>query len=105
MYLTEAQPERVGYIRDSIELNPPIAHTLSLMGQGSLIDARKCGSGAYRITRTWQNLMPRSVLEAKYAARLPKPTMLVEAALEADKLSTSSARPKFPHIRRENAIP
>ena len=49
--LSEAQSEGVGYIWNPSELNPQFANTLSLLGQGTLLDASKCGSGAYRNTR------------------------------------------------------
>ncbi len=69
------------------QVPPPIVHTLSLLGHGTLIDASTCGSEAYRTTRVWQNLLPRSTLESEHA-RLPQSARPVEAALEAARLST-----------------
>ncbi len=51
LYLSEAQPEGVGYLRNSSELHLASANTLSLLGQGTLLDASQCGSGADRNTR------------------------------------------------------
>ena len=50
MYLSEAEPEGVGYLWNSSELHPTSANILSLLGQGTLLDASKCGSGAFRNT-------------------------------------------------------
>ena len=76
----------------------PTAHILSILGQGTLLDAPTCGSEAYRNTVIWQNLMPRSVLEAEHA-RLVNPTRPVETALEAVGLSDLSTRPTPPTVR------
>jgi hypothetical protein len=46
LILSESQPGGVEYIWNSSELHPPSANTLSLLGQGTLLDATKCGSGA-----------------------------------------------------------
>jgi len=51
LHLSESQPRGVGYIWTSSELHLPSAHILSLLGQGTLLDASKCGSGAYCNTR------------------------------------------------------
>jgi len=56
----------VGLNWDTYKLKPPTPHVDSLLiGQGSLIDASKCGSGAYRNTRVRQNLMHCPALERK----------------------------------------
>jgi hypothetical protein len=57
LHLTESQPRVVLYIWNSCELYPPSANTLSLLCQGNLLDSSKYGSGAYRNTRIWQNLL------------------------------------------------
>jgi hypothetical protein len=49
--LSESQPGGVGYVLNSSELHPPSANTMSLLAQGTLLDASKCSSGAYRNTR------------------------------------------------------
>jgi hypothetical protein len=66
-HLSETQPEGVGYIWNSSEIYPPSANTLSLLGQGTLLDASKCGLGAYRNTSIWQNLLPYDTLAAEHA--------------------------------------
>ncbi len=43
LHLSESQPGGVGYIWNSFELHPPSANTFSLLGQGTLLDASKCG--------------------------------------------------------------
>ena len=77
---------------DLFFLHPPSANTLSLLGQGTLLDAPKCGSGAYRNTRTWQNLLPQDTLAAEHA-RLQPSARPVEAALETIGLSKWSTHP------------
>jgi len=94
--LAESQPaEGVGCVWDSTRIYSPTAHTLSLLGQGMLIDAPICDSWAYRNNRVWKNLVPRSVLEAEHA-RLLKPTRPIETSLEASRLSTWSTHPRPP---------
>ncbi len=51
MYLSEAQPERVGYLWNSSECHPASATTLALMGQCNLLDTTQCVSRARRNTR------------------------------------------------------
>jgi len=67
LHLSETQPRGVEYIRTSSELNPPSANTLSLLGQGTLLDASKCGLEVYHNTRICQNLLPRDTLAAEHA--------------------------------------
>ena len=59
---------------------------------GLLLDATKCGSGAYRNMRLWQNLMPQAILAAVHA-RIRPPTGRVEKALEDAGLSNWSTYP------------
>ena len=92
MYLSEAQSEGFGYLWSSFELHPASTTTLSLLGQGTLLDAPKCGSGAYRNTRIWHNLMPHDAL-MKELARLLPPTRPVDAALMRAGLSRWSTLP------------
>ncbi len=69
LHLSEAQPEGVGYTWNSSEPHPPFANTLSLLGQGTLLDATKCGSGSeptatpeygitFRPMKLWQRSTP-----------------------------------------------
>jgi hypothetical protein len=51
LHLPETQLERTGYIWNFSELHPSSATTLSLLGQGTLLDASKCGSRVPTITR------------------------------------------------------
>ncbi len=92
LHLSEAQPEGVGYLWNSSELNPASANTLSLLGQGTVIDASKCGSGAYRNTRFWQNLLPHDALVAEHARLMP-PIRPVDAVLEKARLTRWSLLP------------
>ncbi len=50
------------------------------MGQVTLLDATKYGSGAYRNTRAWKNILPHEALVAEHARLLP-PARPVDAAL------------------------
>jgi hypothetical protein len=86
LHLSESQPGGVGYIRTSSELHPPSAYTLSLLGQGILLDGSKCGLGADRNTRIWENLLPQDTLAAEHA-RLQPSARPVAAALETARLS------------------
>jgi hypothetical protein len=54
---------------------------VSLLGQITLIEAPKCESGAYRITRIWQNLMLSSKLRVAHG-RLPAPQRPVQTGLD-----------------------
>ena len=72
----EAQPEGVRYLWNSYDRHSTSANTLPLIGQGNLLDATQCGSGAHRNTRIWQNLLPHDILEAEHARLLP-PTCLL----------------------------
>ncbi len=92
VHLSETKPRGIGYIWSSSELHPPSANTLSLLGQGTLLDASKCGSGAYRNTRIWQNLLPHDTLTAEHASLQP-PARPVDAALETAGPSTWSSHP------------
>jgi hypothetical protein len=92
LYLSESQSEGVGYLWSSSELHPASATILSLVGQGTLLDAPKCGSGAYRNTRIWQNLMSHDALMKEHARLLP-PTRPVDAALTRAGLSRWSTFP------------
>ncbi len=89
LYLSEAQPEGVGDLRNSSKLHPTSANTLTLMGQGTLLDASEYGSGAHRNTRIWKNLMPHDILEAEHARLLP-PNRPADAALEVAELTSWS---------------
>ena len=80
LHLSKIQPGGVGYLWSSSERHPPSVDTLSLLGQGTLLDASKCGSGAYRNTRAWQNLVPKDTLAAEQARLLP-PSRQVDVAL------------------------
>ncbi len=71
MYLSEAQPEGVGYLWNSSECHPASANTLALMDQDNLLDATHRGFGARRNIRTWQNLLPRDNLKAEHARLRP----------------------------------
>jgi len=62
------------------------------MGQGILLDAPKCGSGAYRNTRIWQNLMPHDALVEEHSRLLTR-TRPVDAALATAWLSRLSTFP------------
>jgi hypothetical protein len=88
MYLSKTHPEGIGYLWNSSECHPA-----SEMGQGNLLDATQCGSGAGRNTRIWQKLLPRDILEAEHA-RLRPPTHLVDAALKAAGLANWSHKAK-----------
>ncbi len=86
LHLSEAHPEGVKYLWNSSELHPASVNTLSQLGRGTLLQASDCGSGAYRNTHIWQNLMPQDAMEVEHARLLP-PTRLVDAALEKTRLS------------------
>jgi len=92
MHLSETQRKEIGYLRNSSELHSPSANTLLLLGHRTLLDASKCGSGAYRNTRIWQNLLPQDTLAEEHARLLP-PTRPVDAALETTWLSMWSIYP------------
>ncbi len=66
--------------------------SISLLREGSLIETRKCGSGAYRVTRIWQNLMLLSTL-TDATSRLPTPQRPAETALRRAGLNTWSTHP------------
>ena len=51
LHLVVKQRGGVGFIWSTTKLQPPTPRALSLLGEGSLIEAHKCGSGAYRATR------------------------------------------------------
>jgi len=85
-YLSEAELEVIGYLWSFSELHPASANNLSLLGQGTLLDAPKCGSGAYRNTRIWQTLMPHDALKKEHARLLP-PSNPVDAAFATAGLS------------------
>jgi hypothetical protein len=80
LHLSAIQSGEVGFVWSTTQLQPPTSQTLSLLGEGSLIEAQKRGSGAYRATRIWQNLMPLAIL-TEVASRLPTLHRPVEAAL------------------------
>ncbi len=94
MYLSEAQPEGVGYLWNSSECHPASANTLTLMSQGNLLDSTQCGLGVRHNTRIWQNLLPRDNLEAEHA-RLRPSTHQVDAALKTAGLSNWSTFPSL----------
>jgi len=82
----------VGYIWNSSELHPPSANTLSLLGQGTLLDASNYGSRTYSNTRIWQNLLPQNI-PATELARLQLLIIPVDAALATTWLSMWSTHP------------
>jgi hypothetical protein len=84
--LSEARIGGVGYLWTFSELHSARASTLPLLGQGTLLDATKCCSGAYRSTRVWQNLLTHKALVAEHACLLP-PTRAIDAALETSRLT------------------
>ena len=92
LYLSEAHAEGIGYLWSSSKLHPASINTLSLFDQCTLLDASQCGSGAYRNTRIWQNLMPHYALVTAHARLLP-PTRSVDATLETAGLSRWSTFP------------
>jgi hypothetical protein len=65
--ISDSQLGGVGYICISSEFHLPSATTLSLLDQGPLFDASKCGSGAYYNTRISQHLLIQDIMEAKHA--------------------------------------
>ena len=87
LYLSEAPPEGVGYLWNSYKLHSPFATTLSILDQGTLIDASKCGSGAYRNTRIWQNLLPHDTLAVEHARLQPLARPVEASILETTGLS------------------
>ena len=102
LHISKTHTNGVGSILNSFELHPPSALTMSLMGPGILLDATECGSGAYRNTRLWQNLMSQDTL-AEFQARTRPPTGSVEKALEGAGLSNRSTYPTY-FVRRIPAI-
>jgi len=92
LQLFESQPGGVGYIWNFCEPQLPSANTSSLLGQGTLLDASKCGSGAYRNTRIWQNLLPQETMAAEHARLRPSPRQ-IKAAMETTWLFKWSAHP------------
>jgi hypothetical protein len=50
-YLNETELGGVGFIWSTTELQPPSPHVIFLLGEESLVEARKGGSSAYRNTR------------------------------------------------------
>jgi len=81
-HLNEAQPGGIDFISDITEIRPSSPHVVSLLGRGYLIDASKCGSGAYRNPQVCPKLMPYSELNEP-RAHLPAPQRPVETAIEA----------------------
>jgi hypothetical protein len=92
LHLSKSQPDGVGYIWNSSELNPPSPNTMPLLGPGSLLDATKRGLVAYRNTRIWQNLLPQDTLLADHACLQPT-TRPVESLPERAGLSHWSTYP------------
>ncbi len=82
LHLFASQSDGVGFIWTSPELHPASADTMSRLGPGSILDATKCGSGAYRNTRIWQNLLHHDTLSTIHA-RLQHTPRPVESALES----------------------
>jgi len=104
LHLSELQPRGVGYIWTSSELHPPSTNTLSLLEQGTLLDALKCSSGAYRNIRIWQNLLPQDTLAAEHA-RLKLSARPVEEALDTARLSMWSTHPSYQSGDSQRAQP
>jgi hypothetical protein len=86
LHLSKAKTRGIGYLWTSSELHYACDSTMSLKGQGTLLDATKCGSGAYHNTRDWRNLLPHEALVAEHARLLPQ-TRPVDAALETSGLT------------------
>jgi hypothetical protein len=71
LHLFESQQEGIGYIWNSYELHPSSANTFSLLSPGTLLDASKCGLGAYHNTRNLQKLLIQDTLAAEHACLQP----------------------------------
>ncbi len=92
LYLSESQPYGIGYIWSSSEFHPLSSKPLALLGPEYLLDATKCGSGAYCNTRIWQNMLPRDKLSADHSL-LQQPARPVESVLERAGLAQWSTHP------------
>ncbi len=56
-------------------------HVQDWLGPIVTLDGPPCGSGAYRLTRCYQNLAPNSVMQTKFNT-LPAPTLTINTRLK-----------------------
>ena len=71
----------IGFVWDAPVGSPLPAHVLNIMGPSTVLNALKCGSGAHRPTRIWQNLLPKEELDEAYS-NLSDPPHTINDILE-----------------------
>ena len=81
-HLASTQKGGIGFIWDTPVRSPLPAHIIAMAGPSTVLNAPKCGSGAHRPTRIWQNMLPKETLDDAYA-NLVDPRQTVDDILKS----------------------
>jgi len=66
-HLAATQENGIEFVWDTLVGPPLLTYVLEIMGPSTVLNAPKCGSGAHRPTRIWQNLLPKEELDEAYS--------------------------------------